>query len=80
MVLNIFSWIVFITMIAALIGILAFLGSKPGQVARDRKHPYVDAITVGSWVALLAGGVLWPLVLIWSYAVPNDVQDEVPSE
>ena len=80
MVLQIFAWIVFISMIASFIGILAFLGNKPGQVARDRKHPYVDAITVGSWVALLAGGVLWPLILIWSYAVPIDARDEEPTQ
>ena len=70
MALNIFAWIVFVTMIASLLAVLAFLGNWPGKVARDRKHPYVDAITIGSWVALLSGGVLWPLILIWSYATP----------
>jgi len=70
-VIDIFAWIVFLTMIATFVGIFAFLGMWPGKIARKRKHPYVDAITVGSWVALIAGGILWPLILIWAYATPT---------
>lgn len=69
--IDIFAWIVFITMIASLLYILAFLGMWPGKVARKRQHPYVDAITVGSWVALIGGGVLWPFILVWAYATPD---------
>jgi len=72
--INIFAWIVFVTMIITVLAALVFLGIWPGKVARERNHPYIDAITVGSWVALIAGGVLWPLVLIWSYATPNQKQ------
>jgi len=73
--MNIFAWIVFVTMIITVLAAFAFLGIWPGKVARERNHPYVDAITIGSWVALIAGGVLWPLVLIWSYATPDQKQD-----
>ena len=66
-----FSWLVFITMIASFVVIIAFLGIWPGKVAQKRNHPYVDAITVGSWIALLAGGILWPLIMIWAYATPS---------
>lgn len=59
MVLNIFAWIVFVIMIISLFAILAYMGNWPGAVARKRNYPYVDAITIGSWVTLLAGGIFW---------------------
>jgi prepilin signal peptidase PulO-like enzyme (type II secretory pathway) len=68
--IDFFAWIVFCTMILCGLGLLAFLGIWPGRVAKQRQHPYVDAITIGSWVTLLAMGVLWPLILIWAYATP----------
>ncbi len=49
-----------------------FLGSWPGRVATARHHPYLSAVTTGGWVSLIAGGVLWPLVLIWAYAGTPD--------
>jgi multidrug efflux pump subunit AcrA (membrane-fusion protein) len=46
-VLMIFAWIVFITMIAALLGILGFLGGWPGRIAKQRKAQYnLDQATV----------------------------------
>ena len=69
-VLMVFAWLVFITMIVALLAILGFLAAWPGRVARQRQHPYADAIAIGGWVTLLTGFVLWPLVLIWAYATP----------
>jgi hypothetical protein len=52
------------------IGVLLFIGNFPGSVAKKRKHPNAEAITMGSWAALLFGVVLWPLVLMWAYS-PN---------
>ena len=75
-VIDIFAWIVFITMIASFVALFVFLGLWPGKVARKRNHPYVDAISVGSWIALIAGGVLWPLILIWAYATPSQAKTE----
>ena len=74
--IDIFAWIVFITMVLSFLYIFAFLGMLPGKVARKRHHPYQDAITVGSWLTLLVGGVLWPLILIWAYATPGHPQQE----
>lgn len=68
--LMIFSWIVLLTILGCLIGGLVWLGLWPGKVAQQRQHPYTDAIAIGSWVALVAGGILWPLILIWAYAAP----------
>ncbi len=70
--IDIFSWVVFLSLVAMIVGVIAFLGVWPGKIARNRNHPYMDAITVGSWVALIAGGVLWPLILIWAYATPTE--------
>ena len=70
-IIDIFTWIVFVTMVASFVVIFVFLGMWPGKVVRKRNHPYVDAISVGSWIALIAGGVLWPLILIWAYAAPS---------
>ncbi len=70
--LDIFALVVLLVMIGVAIGIFIFLGLFPGRVAKQRNHPQVDAITIGSWVALLAGGVLWPLILIWAYVRYKD--------
>lgn len=68
--IDIFAWIVLITMIGSVVMVFVWLGLWPARVAAERNHPYKDAITVGSWVFLLAGGVLWPLVLVWAYMAP----------
>ena len=55
------------------IALLVFLGGWPGRVASARAHPYRSAVMIGGWVTLIAGGVFWPLVLIWAYAgTPED--------
>ncbi|UWQ89550.1 DUF3302 domain-containing protein [Rhodobacteraceae bacterium M382] len=54
------------------IGVFVFLGGWPGRVAAQRRHPYRAAVSVGGWVTLIAGGVLFPLVLIWAYAGSTD--------
>ena len=32
----------------------------PGMIAKERKHPWAQAVTVAGWVTLLFGFVLWP--------------------
>lgn len=71
---DIFTWIVLLIIIATVVGILVFLGLWPGKVAEQRNHPQAEAIQIGSWVALLFGFVLWPLVLIWAYTRPANIQ------
>jgi prepilin signal peptidase PulO-like enzyme (type II secretory pathway) len=66
-----FAWAVFLMIVATVVGFVVFLGLWPGRVAVQRQHPYQDAITVGSWVALITGGILWPLILIWAYSTPT---------
>lgn len=60
----------------AILGVCAliFLGGWPGRVAANRNHPYRSAVAVGGWITLIAGGVFYPLVLIWSYAGSTDAE------
>jgi len=37
------------------------------MIAKRRHHPWAQAVTVGGWVTLFLGFVLWPVVLIWAY-------------
>jgi prepilin signal peptidase PulO-like enzyme (type II secretory pathway) len=77
--IDIFTWIVLLIIVTTVLGILAWMGTWPGKVARARRHPYVDAITVGSWLALIFGGLLWPLIVIWAHATPSEASVEPPS-
>jgi len=54
------------------IAVVVYLGGWPGRVAAARQHPYRQAVTIGGWITLIAGGVLYPLVLIWAYAGSTD--------
>ncbi|HEB82750.1 MAG TPA: DUF3302 domain-containing protein [Gammaproteobacteria bacterium] len=74
--IDIFSWFVLIVMVASFIGIFVFLGLWPAIVAKQRNHPQLEAIKVGSWVTLILGFALWPLVLVWAYTRPVTLSDE----
>lgn len=69
--LDIAAFVVMAILAAMAIAIIVFLGSWPGRVAKRLNHPYQEAITVGGWVTLIAGGVAWPFILIWAYAAPE---------
>ena len=73
--IDIFALIVLLVIIGTVMAIFIFLGLWPGKIARQRNHPQVEAITIGSWVALIAGGVLWPIILIWAYVKPEKGDD-----
>lgn len=75
--LEIFALIVLFVLVCTGIGVVVVLGILPGKVAAERNHPYREAIQIGSWVALIAGGVLWPLLLIWAYATPESEGEDV---
>lgn len=69
--LDIFALIVLLVIFVTGIGVFIFLGLLPGKVAEERNHPYRQAIAVGSWFALVLGGVLWVVLLVWAYATPE---------
>ena len=51
---------------------IVLLGRWPGYIASKREHPYRSAVTIGGWVTLFAGGIFYPLVLIWAYSGSTD--------
>ncbi len=65
--LDIFAWIVLVVLVASTAVVVVFMASLPGVIARKRNHPWAEAISVGGWVTLFFGFVLWPFVLIWAY-------------
>lgn len=65
--LDIFAWIVLIVLAASTVFVIVFMAMWPGMVARRRNHPWAEAVSVGGWVTLFLGFVLWPAVLIWAY-------------
>ena len=69
--LDITAFVLMGLMAAIGIGLFVFLGGWPGRVAKRLEHPYANAVSVGGWVTLVFGGVGWPFVLIWAYAVPD---------
>jgi len=65
--LDIFAWIVLIVLVAATVTVLVTLAMLPGIVARNRRHPWAQAVTVAGWVTLIFAFPLWPLAMIWAF-------------
>jgi hypothetical protein len=65
--IDIFAWIVLVVLMVTLIAVFLALGVMPGRIARKRRHPWAQAVAVGSWATLVCGFVFWPLILIWAY-------------
>ena len=71
--IDIFSWIVLLITVATVVGVFVFMGLWPGKVASQNNHPQAEVIQIGSWVALIMGFALWPVVLVWAYTKPTNV-------
>ena len=69
--MKIFSLIVLIVLVAAILAIWALLGMYPGKIARELKHPQADAIAVCGWWGAITLGILTPLAFIWAYTNPS---------
>jgi uncharacterized membrane protein len=70
--LDLFAWIVLLILTICSVAVIIFLAMLPGIIAKKRHHPWAEAVTVGGWVTLFLGFVLWPVVLIWAYVdVPS---------
>ncbi|RVK11147.1 DUF3302 domain-containing protein [Sinorhizobium medicae] len=67
-----FAWIVLAVLVLSTVAVVVFLAMLPGMIAKNRNHPWAQAVTVGGWVTLFLGFALWPIVLIWAYVdVPS---------
>lgn len=62
-----FAIFVLMIIIAVAIAIFVAMGMAPGYLAKQRNHPYAQAVEVAGWVTLICGFVLWPLTLIWAF-------------
>ena len=63
--IDIFAWIVVLVLAITAIAVIVVLGSLPGKIARQRNHPYAQAVTVAGWIGLFFI-VFWPIALIWA--------------
>jgi hypothetical protein len=69
---DIFAWIVLVILVISVVALSCIVGWLPGHIAKSRKHPWAEAVTVAGWVTLICGFALWPVVLIWAYVdVPH---------
>jgi hypothetical protein len=64
--LDIVALVVIFLLIILFAAVIVVLGGIPGNIARERKHPYPDAVSAASWIGL-ATGVLWPFAFIWAF-------------
>lgn len=65
--LDIFAWIVLLVLVVSTVLVVVLMAMLPGMIARSRNHPWAEAVSIGGWVTLFLGFVLWPAVLIWAY-------------
>ena len=75
--LDIFALIVLLVLISTILAFVIFLGMWPAMAAKKNNHPQLEAITVGSWVALIAGGILWPIILIWAHVKTDTNKEQI---
>jgi hypothetical protein len=71
-VIDVFAWIVLLILAASAVAMFFIAGSLPGYIAKNRNHPWAQAVAVAGWVTLICGFVLWPIALIWAFVdVPS---------
>ena len=66
-----FAFVVIAVMLATVVIVIVVLGSLPGKIAAERKHPYATAINAASWISLITLGALWPLAFVWAFVPPH---------
>ena len=64
--IDIFALFVLVVLIVTVVGGWIFLAMLPGRIAAKNNHPQAAAVNVAGWMGAIFGGVLWPLVLVWS--------------
>ena len=66
-----FAFVVITVLLATVVVIIVVLGSLPGKIAAERKHPYAAAINAASWISMITLGALWPIAFIWAFVPPS---------
>ena len=80
MALDIFALIVIALLIGFVIWLVVFLRNMPGNIARSRNHPQVQAITALSWIGLITMGVGWFIAVVWDYYKPVAADSELQQQ
>lgn len=65
--LDYFALFILIVLAATVIGGVLLIGCLPGRIARARRHPQAEAVTVCGWMGILSLGLLLPAAYIWAY-------------
>ncbi len=69
-----FALVILLILLGCFVGAFVALGMAPGKIARERKHPQADAISVCGWWGVLTLGILLPIAFIWAYSKPLQVE------
>ena len=77
---KIFALLILICLLGTALALAWFLVRLPGQIARDRRHPQADAVSIAGWCSILLPIPLWPLAMIWAYYNPTISQSERTSD
>ncbi|MFM8214524.1 MAG: DUF3302 domain-containing protein [Pirellula sp.] len=62
-----FAFLVLAIITTVFVSLVVFLGSLPGRIAEQRKHPQAKAINAAAWISLLTLGALWPIAFVWAF-------------
>ena len=71
--LDVLTLAIILAVVASVVFFAMLLAGLPGKIARQRRHPQADAISVAGWLSLLSLFILWPVALIWAYSGPLNV-------
>jgi hypothetical protein len=67
-----FAAFVLLVLVLTAVATIIAVGAAPGYIAKQRNHPWAQAVAVAGWVTLVCGFVLWPLALVWAFVdAPN---------
>ncbi len=77
--LDIFSLIVLLVLLCAVVAVWVMLALMPGRIARERNHPQAEAINVCGWWGAITFGLLLPVAWIWAYTRPSSMRDAEPT-
>lgn len=69
--LDFFALFILAVLVAAAVAVWVILGMLPGRIARQRRHPQADAISVCGWWGVITFGLLLPIAYIWAYTDPR---------
>jgi hypothetical protein len=65
--IDIFAAIVLLVLVLTLVAAFVAIGAAPGYIAKQRNHPWAEAVQVAGWVTLICGFIFWPFALVWAF-------------